>query len=128
MKNLLYLLVAILLSPSLYSSAQTTKEQHPTSNIQLSGLSDQQRLKELVSMYNGTYQLRISNEAYAPLQSVALLDLVLDSREQNTYISISLDEFTTLFIPSLTSIDDDFFVPLDTIIYLSDPTSIEMSE
>lgn len=128
MKNLLYLLVATLVLPSIYSSAQTTKEQYPTSSIQLSGLTDQQRLKELVSTYNGTYQLRISQNDYAPLQSVALLDLVLDSREQNTSISLVVDEFTTLFIPSFTSIEDELFVPLVTIVYLSNPTSNEMSE
>ena len=128
MKNLLYPLVAILLSFPSYSSAQIIKEQHPTSTVQLSGLSDQQKLKELVSIHKGTYQMRVSNEDYAPVLNLALFETILNSRQQATNISIEIDEFTRVFIPSATIIESKTFVALKTIVYLSGPTNAEMND
>lgn len=127
MKNLLYPLTAIILSFPTYCNAQVTKTENPKSVIQLSGLSDQQKLKELVSIHQGTYQLSVSNENYAPVLTLDLLESVINSRQQATNVSIELDEFTHLFIPSFNTIENETFLPLETIIYPTGPTSVGIS-
>ena len=92
MKNLLYPLTAIILSFPTYCNAQISKTEYPKSVIQLSGLSDQQKLKELVSIHQGTYQLSVSNENYAPVLTLDLLESVINSRQQATNVSIELDD------------------------------------
>jgi hypothetical protein len=128
MKNLLYPLTAIILSFPTYCNAQINKTEYPKSVIQLSGLSDQQKLKELVSIHQGTYQLSVSNENYAPVLTLDLLESVINSRQQATNVSIELDEFTHLFIPSFNAIENEIFVPLKTIIYPTNPTSVGVSD
>lgn len=117
-------MVAIILSSPSFCNAQIAKQQHPTSVVQFSGLSDQRQLKELVSIHQGTYQLRVSNQNYAPILNLALLDTVINSRQQVTNVSFELDEFTRVFIPSFATIGNDLFIPLQTIIYITENTPI----
>ena len=124
MKNLLYILTVIISSSS-YCNAQNAKQQYPTSNIQLTGLSDQQRLKELVSVHQGTYQVRVSKVNYAPIMNLTLLETVINSREQDVNVSIEIDEFTRVFIPSNATIESENFLPLETVVYLLGPTNVE---
>lgn len=128
MKNFLYLVVTIILSSSSFCNAQIVKNQNPTSVVQLSVLSDQQKLKELVSIHQGTYQLRVSKENYAPVLNLALLNTVINSRQQATNILFELDEFTHVFIPSATTIESETFVPLETIIYIQEITPVNEIE
>lgn len=128
MVNLLYIIAAILVSSTSLSFAQESKGQHPESFIQFSGLSDQQKLKELVSIHQGTYQLIISNENYAPLLNLGLFETISTGRQQSANVLIEIDEFTKVFIPSQDTIESEQFVSLETIIYNTDPTSVGISE
>ncbi len=127
MKHQLLLIVAINLSFSHFSSAQSPKEHYPESYSQLSGLSDQQKLKELVSIHQGTYQLRVTNENYAPVLSLIILETIINSRQQTASVTFEIDEFTRVFIPSIAAIDDDTFTPLQTIVYDIAPESDELN-
>ena len=72
--------------------------------------------------------MRVSNEDYAPVLNLALFETILNSRQQDTNISIEIDEFTRVFIPSATIIESKTFVALKTIVYLSGPTNAEMND
>lgn len=110
------------------ANAQTSKQQHVTSETLLIGLSEQQKLKELISLNQGTYQLRVSNVNYAPLLTYALLETVLASRQQDTNTILQIDEYTKLYIPSTTSILSETFVPLETIVYTTDPIGTTITD
>ena len=128
MKIQLYWLMTILLLSSKFSNAQSSKEQHPKSYNQLSGLTDQQKLKELVSRHSGTYQFRVTKEDYIPIQSLTILDTVVNNRQLETSLSFQLDEYTWLFIPSYSIIESETFDPLDPVVYITTPQDSESNK
>ena len=124
MKKLTHYL-AILLSTVIFPSfAQTnvSKTEHSTINTHFEGLSDQDKVKDLHSIHNGTYQLRVSNTNYSPLLTLEILTIVSENRLQSNSQVFEIDEFTTLYLPSVDQIRSESFTALPTVIYLSGPT------
>ena len=117
MTNKFYLIAVVFLSVSYSGQAQTSKTEHPTLNTQINSLSDQAKLKDLMSIHTGTYQFRVSVEGYYPLARLDILETVANQRLENTDQLINVDEHTKLFIPSYSKIQDPSFVPLEQMIY-----------
>ncbi|MDG1334036.1 MAG: hypothetical protein P8P74_16995 [Crocinitomicaceae bacterium] len=92
-------------------------------NTQSDGMSDQQRLKELVSIHDGTYQIRVSDEDHSPLLTVELFDLILSSREQDIDVILDINQHTKIFLPSASLLESNSFTPMETLIYVSESTN-----
>ena len=125
MKRLTYY-TAILLSTVTFTSFSQTniaKSEHPVKNAHFEGLSYQDKLKDLRSIHNGTYQLRVSNPNYSPLLTLEILTIVSENRLQSNSQIFEVDEFTTLYLPSIDQLESESFTPLPTIVYSSEPTT-----
>jgi hypothetical protein len=68
-------------------------------------------------LLKGTYQLMVSENSYKPLFSKSLYDVIVSSRKEEEDITIIVDEYTTLYLPSKTKISNSGFQALDPIQY-----------
>lgn len=124
MKKALYYAALLLASGfSMQSFAQTnhSKVEHSVLNSQLDGLSDQNKIKDLYNIHYGTYQLRVSNLDYSPLMTLEILTIVSNNRLQSSSQVFEVDEYTTLYLPSVEQIENESFTALPTVIYLTGP-------
>ncbi|MFK7784825.1 MAG: hypothetical protein AB8B56_06910 [Crocinitomicaceae bacterium] len=109
----------VFLSFSCFGQTNTPKTEHALLNTHFGNLTDQEKLKDLVSIHDGTYQLRVTNANYSPLLTLETLTLVSENRLQNTNQVFSIDSHTTLYLPSFDQIESESFTDLETVVYLS---------
>lgn len=123
-------LIVLFTTVNFVSNAQTNtaKSEHPVMNSQLDGLSDQAKLKDLVSIHAGTYQFRVSIESYYPLARLDILETVANQRLDNEDQLLIIDEHTKLYIPSYAVINDPSFTPLEQMIYAPGDLEETLSE
>ncbi|NRA11403.1 MAG: hypothetical protein HRT57_05550 [Crocinitomicaceae bacterium] len=65
----------------------------------------------------GTYQIIVKKRKTKPVFTKDLLYLIESERKENEDVLFPLSELVDIFIPSLTTINDQNFVPLEQMIY-----------
>ncbi len=79
-----------------------------------SSMSMQERFAQL----EGTFQIQTSKEEYSLLITEDLLLTIEYGRKQNEAISIKWGDFSMIYLPSLSQINQSDYIPLQTVKYV----------
>lgn len=66
----------------------------------------------------GTFQFQINKENYSLILTDELINKIKTSRKDSENVTIQIDEFVSLFIPSYSQINSSEFKSLDSVITL----------